>query len=95
MDFDDVMDELGHSRLAMQSMFRTVDSLDYNLIASVDVKHRIEQLAVAPNGLHLALIEKLSEKNANEPVTQCRLYTVGRERVSEISCVLILASSII
>ncbi|KAL7063397.1 hypothetical protein AAHC03_01269 [Spirometra sp. Aus1] len=45
-DYDDVLEELGANRLAMQSMFRTVDALDYSLIASVDVKHRIEQLAL-------------------------------------------------
>ncbi|VDN24470.1 unnamed protein product [Dibothriocephalus latus] len=45
-DYDDVLEELGANKLAMQSMFRTVDALDYSLIASVDVKHRIEQLAL-------------------------------------------------
>ncbi len=82
MDYEDVMDELGQSRMAMQSMFRTVDAIDYSLIASVDVKHRIDQLALDSNGIHLALIEKVGEKNANEPVTQCRIYAVGRKRVS-------------
>uniref|UniRef100_A0A5K3FKM0 LisH domain-containing protein n=2 Tax=Mesocestoides corti TaxID=53468 RepID=A0A5K3FKM0_MESCO len=81
MDYDDVLDELGqNSRLAMQNMFRTVDAVDYSLIASVDVKHRIEQLALDTSGLHLALVEKLGEKSANEPITQCRIYAIGRKR---------------
>ncbi|KAL7063396.1 hypothetical protein AAHC03_01269 [Spirometra sp. Aus1] len=69
-DYDDVLEELGANRLAMQSMFRTVDALDYSLIASVDVKHRIEQLALDFTGQYLAIIAKVGEKNSNDPITQ-------------------------
>ncbi|BHF59213.1 hypothetical protein SprV_0100216900 [Sparganum proliferum] len=79
-DYDDVLEELGANRLAMQSMFRTVDALDYSLIASVDVKHRIEQLALDFTGQYLAIIAKVGEKNSNDPITQCRIYCIGRKR---------------
>lgn len=82
LDYEEMMEELESNKLAMTSMFRTVDALDYSLIASVDVKHRIEQLALDVNGQHLALIEKIGEKNGNEAITQCRIYCVGRKRVS-------------
>nr|CDS14991.1 protein vprbp [Echinococcus granulosus] len=81
MDFDDPLDEIVQSgRVAMQSMFRTVDALDYSLIASVDVKHRIEQLAVDRRGLRLALVEKFGDKNVDEPLSQCRVYSIGQKR---------------
>lgn len=82
MEFDDPLDEIVQSgRAAMQSMFRTVDALDYSLIASVDVKHRIEQLAVDRRGLRLALVEKLGDKNVDESLSQCRIYSIGQKRV--------------
>ncbi|VDK43521.1 unnamed protein product [Taenia asiatica] len=81
MEFDDPLDEIVQSgRAAMQSMFRTVDALDYSLIASVDVKHRIEQLAVDRRGLRLALVEKLGDKNVDEAPSQCRIYSIGQKR---------------
>ncbi|KAL5103497.1 Protein mahjong [Taenia crassiceps] len=81
MEFDDPLDEIVQSgRAAMQSMFRTVDALDYSLIASVDVKHRIEQLAVDRRGLRLALVEKLGDKNVDESLSQCRIYSIGQKR---------------
>ncbi|KAG5451598.1 DDB1- and CUL4-associated factor 1 [Clonorchis sinensis] len=77
---DEEYAELGNKRLVMQNMFRTVDALDYSLIASVDVRHRIEQLALDTTGQSLALVEKVGENSSNEPITQCRIYTVGRKR---------------
>ncbi|TNN08815.1 DDB1- and CUL4-associated factor 1 [Schistosoma japonicum] len=78
---DEEYAELGSSRLAMQNMFRTVDAIDYSLIASVDVRHRIEQLALDTAGQSLALVEKIGENNSSEPITQCRIYMIGRKRV--------------
>ncbi|CAH8518191.1 hypothetical protein MS3_00006654 [Schistosoma haematobium] len=77
---DEEYAELGSSRLAMQNMFRTVDAIDYSLIASVDVRHRIEQLALDTAGQSLALVEKIGENNSSEPITQCRIYMIGRKR---------------
>ncbi|CAH8520776.1 unnamed protein product [Heterobilharzia americana] len=77
---DEEYAELGSNRLVMQNMFRTVDAIDYSLIASVDVRHRIEQLALDTAGQSLALVEKIGENNNNEPITQCRIYMVGRKR---------------
>ncbi|OON18521.1 LisH [Opisthorchis viverrini] len=81
---DEEYAELGNKRLVMQNMFRTVDALDYSLIASVDVRHRIEQLALDTTGQSLALVEKVGENSSNEPITQCRIYTVGRKRLAQI-----------
>lgn len=78
--------ELGDQRLAMQNMFRTVDATDYALIASVNVRHRIEQMALDTTGQSLALVEKVGENSSSEPITQCRIYTVGRKRVSWGCC---------
>ncbi|CAH8841961.1 unnamed protein product [Trichobilharzia szidati] len=77
---DEEYAELGGNRLVMQNMFRTVDAIDYSLIASVDVRHRIEQLALDTAGQSLAIVEKVGENNNNEPITQCRIYMVGRKR---------------
>ncbi|VDP90175.1 unnamed protein product [Echinostoma caproni] len=77
---DEEYAELGNSRLVMPNMFRTVDALDYNLIASVNVRHRIEQLALDTTGHSLALVEKVGENSSNESITQCRIYMVGRKR---------------
>ncbi|THD20911.1 HIV-1 Vpr-binding protein [Fasciola hepatica] len=77
---DEEYTELGNSRFVMPNMFRTVDALDYNLIASVNVRHRIEQLALDTTGQSLALVEKVGENSSNESITQCRIYMVGRKR---------------
>ncbi|CAL8080772.1 unnamed protein product [Calicophoron daubneyi] len=77
---DEEYADLGSDRLVMQNMFRTVDALDYSLIASVDVRHRIDQLALDTTGQSLALVEKVGENSSNEPITQCRVYMVGRKR---------------
>lgn len=80
MDVDDPLGERG--RTSMQSMFRTLDAIDYSLIASVDVKHHIDQLAVDRRGMRLALVERLDNKNSSESFSQCRIYSIGRKRVS-------------
>lgn len=86
---DEEYADLGPNRLAMQNMFRTVDALNYSLIASVDIRHRIEQLALDTTGLNLALVQKIGENSSNESITQCRIYMVGRKRVNFLKIIVL------
>ncbi|KAM7541355.1 hypothetical protein Aperf_G00000020218 [Anoplocephala perfoliata] len=63
---------------SMQTIFRTVDALDYSLIASIDVKHPIDQLAIDRRDLRLAVVENFRDNN--DHVGQCRVYSIGQKK---------------
>lgn len=64
---------------SIQTIFRTVDSLDYSLIASIDVKHPIVQLAVDTRDLRLAVVENFHDNS--DHLGQCRVYSIGQKKV--------------
>ncbi|KAL3315773.1 hypothetical protein Ciccas_005590 [Cichlidogyrus casuarinus] len=84
---DDDLD-LSRQQKLMQSMIRTVDALDYQLIASCDLKHTIDALAVDPHGQGIAVCERQALlrgdyiTSAPDSKTQIRMYTIGRQRMS-------------
>ncbi|KAM3179601.1 hypothetical protein ACTXT7_000336 [Hymenolepis weldensis] len=63
---------------SIQTIFRTVDSLDYSLIASIDVKHPIVQLAVDTRDLRLAVVENFHDNS--DHLGQCRVYSIGQKK---------------
>jgi phosphopantothenoylcysteine synthetase/decarboxylase len=55
--------------------FRTVDSLNFDMIATMDIERTIVDLAVDPNDNYISLVV---EENAE--IQSCRLYEVGRKK---------------
>nr|CDS32645.1 DDB1 and CUL4 associated factor 1 [Hymenolepis microstoma] len=67
-----------YSESSIQTIFHTVDALDYSLIASIDVKHPIVRLAVDTRDLLLAVEENFHDNIDN--LGQCRVYSIGQKK---------------
>lgn len=55
--------------------FRTVDSLNFDMIATMDIERTIVDLAVDPNDYYISLVVE-----ENSEIQTCRLYEIGRKK---------------
>ncbi|XP_076411815.1 DDB1- and CUL4-associated factor 1-like isoform X2 [Peromyscus maniculatus bairdii] len=80
-DEDDFLEE--RMRSPFGSSFRTFNATDYKPIATIDVKRNIFDLCTDTKDCYLAVIENQGSMDVPNMDTVCRLYEVGRQRLSE------------